>query len=276
LAVVLRRRRDLGRLLSEPTSTLLEQCSGLKAYAAYSARRHSLKAAILAGGAGTRLYPVTAYVPKVLIPIGSRYVIEYVIDYLKHHGIRDVVMLVSDSERELLQNHLGDGARFGVNVEYSTAKRIGTAGALGAAADLLGERFLVYYGDVLTNMNLSDMIGYHQEKKSVCTIAMSTSVPIEYGVGRVTTDGRLTYFKEKPVLKEYPISIGIDIFEKEVLSYCEPNTDLAQHAIPRLIQDGRPVFAYLTAKRHYDIGTFKNLEEVRTLFEEGPDFFHQT
>lgn len=234
-----------------------------------------MKAAILAGGAGTRLYPVTAYVPKALIPIGSRYVIEYIIDYLKHHGIRDIVMLVSESELELLQNHLGDGERFGVNMEYSTAKRIGTAGAVGAAADLLGEKFLVYYGDVLTNMNLSGMIDYHEKKKSTCTIAMSTSVPIEYGVGRVATDGRVTYFEEKPVLREYPISIGIDILDKEILSYCQPNTDLAHDTIPRLIKDGRPVFAYLTEKRHYDIGTFKNLEEVRTLFEEGRDFFHK-
>jgi NDP-sugar pyrophosphorylase family protein len=231
-----------------------------------------MKAAILAGGAGTRLYPVTAYVPKALIPIGSRYVIEYIIDYLKHHGIRDVVMLVSDNELELLQNHLGDGERFGVNVEYSTAQRIGTAGAVGAAADLLGETFLVYYGDVLTNMNLSAMIDYHEKKKSVCTIAMSTSVPIEYGVGKVTENGRVTYFEEKPVLKEYPISIGIDIFQKEVLPYCEPNTDLAHDMIPKLIHDDKPVFGYLTNKRHYDIGTFKNLEEVRALFEQGHGF----
>jgi mannose-1-phosphate guanylyltransferase/phosphomannomutase len=231
-----------------------------------------MKAAILAGGAGTRLYPVTAYVPKALIPIGSRYVIEYIIEYIKRHGIQDIVMLVSNNELQLLQNHLGDGARFGVSVEYSTADRIGTAGAVGAAADLLGDSFVVYYGDVLTDMNLSEMIGYHQKKKSACTVAMSTSVPIEYGVGRVGTDGRLTYFEEKPVLKEYPISIGIDILEREVLSYCKPNTDLAHDAIPRLIQEGKPVFAYLTERRHYDIGTFKNLEEVRTLFERGHNF----
>jgi len=232
-----------------------------------------LKAAILAGGAGTRLYPVTAYVPKALIPIGNKYVIEYIIDYLKHYGIRDIVMLVSDSEVELLQNHIGDGRRFGVNVEYSAAKRIGTAGAVGAAADLLGDRFLVYYGDVLTDMNLKAMINYHVEKKSVCTIAMSTSVPIDYGVARVAEDGRITYFEEKPVLKEYPISIGIDILEKDILSYCQPNTDLAQDVIPRLLQDGKPVFAYLTEKRHYDIGTFKSLEEVRTFLERKGTLF---
>jgi NDP-sugar pyrophosphorylase family protein len=233
----------------------------------------SLKAAVLAGGAGTRLYPVTAYVPKALIPIGGKYVIEYVIDYLKHYGIYDIVMLVSDSEFELLQNHVGDGNRFGVNVGYSVAKRIGTAGALAAAEDLLGDRFLVYYGDVLTDMNLKAMIGYHVEKKSVCTIAMSTSVPIDYGVARVLEDGRVTYFEEKPVLKEYPISIGIDILEKDILSYCKPNTDLAHDVIPRLVEDRRPVFAYLTEKRHYDIGTFKSLEEVRTFLERKGTLF---
>jgi mannose-1-phosphate guanylyltransferase/phosphomannomutase len=235
-----------------------------------------MKAAILAGGAGTRLYPVTAYVPKALIPIGSRCVIEYIIDYLKHHGIRDIVMLVSDNELELLQNHLGDGGRFGVNVEYSTAQRIGTAGAVGAAADLLDETFLVYYGDVLTNMNLSEMIDYHRKKGSICTIAMSTSVPIEYGVGRVASDGRVTYFEEKPVLKEYPISIGIDILEREALSYCKPNADLAHDTIPRLMEEGKAVYAYLTEKRHYDIGTFKNLEEVRALEQEGNLFRGET
>jgi mannose-1-phosphate guanylyltransferase len=226
-----------------------------------------LKAAILAGGAGTRLYPVTTYVPKALIPIGGKYVIEHIIDYLKRYGINDIVMLVSDSEFELLRNHIGDGGRFGVSVEYSAANRIGTAGAVGVATDLLGDRFLVYYGDVLTDMNLKTMIDYHVEKKSVCTVALSTSVPIDYGVARVAEDGRITYFEEKPVLKEYPISIGIDILEKDVLPYCKPNTDLAQHVIPRLMRDEKRVFAYLTEKRHYDIGTFKSLEEVRAFIE---------
>lgn len=227
-----------------------------------------MKAAILAGGAGTRLYPITAYVPKTLLPIGSKYVIEYVIDYLKHHGIKELVMLVSDAEFELIRNHMRDGAQLGVRVEYSAAKRIGTAGALGAAADLLGDRFLVYYGDVLTDMDLRAMIEYHTSKKAACTLAMSTATPMEYGVGRVQGDGRLTYFEEKPVLKEYPISMGIDIFEREVLDYCRLNTDIAQHVIPKLLQERKPVFAYLTRSRHYDIGTFKSLEEVRELAEQ--------
>jgi NDP-sugar pyrophosphorylase family protein len=234
-----------------------------------------VKAAILAGGAGTRLYPITAYVPKALIPIGNRYVIEYIIDYLKHHGITELVMLVSDSEVELIRNHLGDGARFGVNVEYSVAERIGTAGALGAAKDLLGDRFVVYYGDVLTDMDLTGMIKFHVEKKSVCTLALSTAVPMEYGVGRVAPDGRITYFAEKPVLKEYPISMGIHVAEKNILPYCIPDMDIAHDVIPKLMDDGKPVFAYLTDRRHYDIGTFKSLEEVRELLERKGDLFQK-
>ncbi len=193
-----------------------------------------MKAAILAGGAGTRLYPLTAYVPKALIPVGNRYVIEYIIEYLRRNGIQELIMLVSNSEINLLKNHLQDGSRFGVHIEYSTAERVGTAGALHVAEDMLNETFIVYYGDVLTSMDLGEMVRSHMTKHATCTLAMSTSVPIEYGVARVNADGRVTYFEEKPVLKEYPVSMGIDIFEPEVLSYCKPNTDIAQHVIPNL------------------------------------------
>ncbi len=233
----------------------------------------SLRAAILAGGAGTRLQPITAYVPKALLPIGNRYVIEYIIEYLKRHGITQLVMLISDNEFQLLQNHLGQGERFRVKIEYSVADRIGTAGALGVAEDLLGERFIVYYGDVLTDLNLHEMLALHKARNAVCTIAMSTSVPIEYGVGRVSDDGQVTYFEEKPVLKEYPISMGIDIFEKDVLTYCKPNRDIATDVIPELLRDGKRVYAYLTDKRHYDIGTFKTLEEVRKRADQGKNLF---
>jgi len=232
-----------------------------------------LKAAILAGGAGTRLYPLTAYVPKALIPIGSRYVIEYILSYLSRYNILDVVMLISENESDLLRNHLGDGERFGLRIEYSIAERLGTAGALGAAASGLGDRFLVYYGDVLTNVDLSDMIGFHQRMRAVCTMAMSTSVPMDYGIAKVAGDGRIRYFEEKPVLKEYPVSMGILVCEKEILDYCKPNTDISHDIIPRLLLENKPVFAYLTEKRHYDIGTFKNLEEVRKILEQKKGLF---
>jgi NDP-sugar pyrophosphorylase family protein len=236
----------------------------------------ALKAAILAGGAGTRLYPITAYVPKALLPIGNRYVIEYIVDYLKHNGIDEIVMLVSENEFELIRNQLGDGTRYGAKVEYSVADRIGTAGALGEARNLLGDRFVVYYGDVLTQMRLKDMIRFHADKKADCTIALSRSVPIEYGVARVSDDGRITYFEEKPILKEYPVSMGIYVLQSDVLSYCKPKTDLAHDVIPSLLEDRKPVYAYLTERRHYDIGTFKSLEEIRALLDQGKTLFEES
>ena len=198
--------------------------------------------------------------------------IEYIIDYLKHHGIKDIVMLISDKESQLLQNQLGDGKRFGAQVEYSIADRLGTAGALDVARDILGERFVVYYGDVLTDMDLSSMIRLHETRKATCTLALSTAVPVEYGVARVNHDGRIIYFQEKPVLKEYPVSMGIDILEDEVLSYCKPYTDIAKDVIPKVLEENKAVYAYLTEKRHYDIGTFKALEDVRDLLEKGTLF----
>ena len=232
-----------------------------------------MKAAILAGGAGTRLYPLTAYVPKSLIPIGSKYVIEYILDYLRRYNVLDVLMLISENESDLLRNHLGDGERFGLRIGYSVADRLGTAGALDAAASRLGDQFLVYYGDVLTNLDLSEMIGFHKSKRPVCTIAMSTDVPMDYGIAKVAEDGRVTYFEEKPVLKEYPVSMGIMACEKEILQYCKPNTDIARDVIPTLLRENKPVFAYLSDKRHYDIGTFKSLEELRTILEQKRDLF---
>jgi NDP-sugar pyrophosphorylase family protein len=233
-----------------------------------------MKAAILAGGAGTRLQPLTAYVPKALLPIGNRYVIEYIIDFLKVNSIKELVMLVSENEIELIRNHVGNGDRFGVSVEYSVADRIGTAGAVSFAGELLGDRFVVYYGDVLTDMNLREMIRLHEMRNATCTLALSTAVPIEYGVAKIAPDGRVTYFEEKPILSEYPVSMGIGIFEKETLSYCRPNTDIAHDVIPRLLSDKRRVYAYLTERRHYDIGTFKSLEEVRALAERHEGIFN--
>ena len=117
-------------------------------------------------------------------------------------------------------------------------------------------------------MNLADMIHFHEANNAVCTVAMSTSVPMDYGIAKVADDGRVRHFEEKPVLKEYPVSMGILLFEKEAMKYCRPNTDISRDVLPQLLKDGKPVFAYLTEKRHYDIGTFKALEEVRAMVEQ--------
>jgi len=227
-----------------------------------------LKAAILVGGAGTRLYPLTTYVPKALIPIGGKPLIDHIIDYLSRHGINEIILLTSSEDHSAISNHLDRGYARDVTLSYDVRERIGTAGAIGAASPKLSDTFVIYYGDVLVDFDLRAMATFHKEHQAALTIALSKSVPIEYGVAQLSTDGRVTYFKEKPVLPEYPVSMGVYIAEPTILPYCKPQTDLSNDVIPQLLQDGLPVYGYLTERRHYDIGTFRVLEEVRNLFKQ--------
>ncbi|OLD10787.1 MAG: hypothetical protein AUI93_06450 [Crenarchaeota archaeon 13_1_40CM_3_52_10] len=227
----------------------------------------TLKAFVLAGGAGTRLSPLTSYVPKGMIPIAGKPFIDYVISYLASHGIRNIIMLLSDEDSEVYRNHLDDGSKYGVNIGYSISPRTGTANALREASSHIDTTFVVYYGDILTSLDLSDMIRFHKEKKAVCTVALSTGVRIDYGVGRVDEDGRIKYFEEKPVLKEYPVAIGVSVCEPAFLKYCSTGSDIAANVIPALVAKGERVYGYLTPEPHHDIGSFKQLDEVKKILK---------
>ena len=227
----------------------------------------TLKAAVLVGGAGTRLSPVTTYVPKAMIPLGGKLVIDHVLEFLARYGVNDLLILSSTSDYPVIRNYLGNGANRRLNIEYDVQDRVGTAGALGAAASYLSATFLIYYGDVLVDFDLPSAVDFHRKHEAELTIILSKSVPIDYGVARLSEDGRVTFFKEKPILPEYPISTGIFIAQASVLRYCLPGTDLSKDVIPRLLQDSLPVYGFTIDARHYDIGTFKALEEVRELLK---------
>src|SRR5712692_8871142 len=224
-----------------------------------------MKAFILAGGAGTRLSPLTQYLPKGMIPVAGKPFIDYVIRYLAGHGVRNVIMLLSDEDSEVYRNHLEDGSKFGVSIGYSISPRAGTASALKDAASLVEGAFVVYYGDVLTNLDLGGMMKYHHEKKSVCTVALSTGVRIDYGVGRVDDEGRIIYFEEKPVLREYPVSIGVYVCEPRVLDYCKAGSDLASDVLPSMLRAEEPVYGFITKEPHHDIGSFKQLNVAKAI-----------
>ena len=164
----------------------------------------SLKAFVLAGGAGTRLSPLTSYVPKGMIPIAGRPFIDYVVSYLSKHGIQNIMTLLPDEDSEVFRNHLEDDSKFGVSIGCSISPGQRTAAALKEAAQHVDGTFVVYYGDVLTDMDLADMIKFNKARNAVCTVALSTGVKIEYGVGEGDTEGRIKYFAEKPVLPRLP------------------------------------------------------------------------
>ncbi len=222
-----------------------------------------MRAFILAGGSGTRLSPLTSYVPKCMIPVAGRPFIDHVIEYLHTHDIRDVVLLLSADDAEVFRNHLGDGSKLGVKVQYSVSPRTGTSAALIAASNFAAAPFIVYYGDVMVDLDLTGMLRFHQEKGALCTLALSRGVRLDYGVGKLDSEGRLKYFEEKPILSEYPVSIGIYACQPKFISYCNVGSDLAADVLPHLLSRGEKVYGFVTDQPHHDIGSFKQLNDAK-------------
>ena len=176
-------------------------------------------------------------------------------------------MLVSDQDFDVFRNHLENGSKFGAAIDYNVSRRMGTSAALRDAADQVEGTFIVYYGDVLASLDLGEMIRFHKSKGAVCTVALSTGVKIDYGVGRVDRDGRIEYFAEKPVLPEYPVSIGVYVCEPGFLQYLSLGSDLAGDVLPRLLERDAKFYGFLTRNPHLDIGSFKQLAEAQKFLQ---------
>src|SRR3954463_7602194 len=184
-----------------------------------------MQAVILVGGEGTRLRPLTSTVPKPVVPLVDRPFLAYMLEWLKRHGIEDVVMAMGYLPTAV-RNVLGDGSAFGVRLRYvEEPDPRGTAGALKFAEDLLDERFLMLNGDVLTDIDLSAQIAQHEQTGARATLAL---VPVEdpsaYGLGRPGSDCAVEAFVEKPAPDQIDtnrISAGAYVIEREVLGALE-------------------------------------------------------
>lgn len=239
-----------------------------------------VKALILCGGPGTRLRPITYYFQKALIPIGVRQkpLLEYVVRLLKYHNVDDVAFLV-DYKAEQIFNYFDDGARFGVKISYvrDVPKFKGTAGSVLNAFKQgianLEDTLLVYYGDIVTTMNLTKLLGYHESKKSVATVALASGFTVRVGLADVDEDGKILGFVEKPQL-EKPVSVGIMVLEGKTLTDIEKlfpkrrGVDLMKDLVPRLVKSGNPVYGFLSNAFWYDVGSTEAYEKLDHNFVE--------
>ena len=203
-----------------------------------------MKAVVLAGGKGARLAPYTTILPKPLMPIGDMPILEVMLLQMKNAGIKHVVLTVGHLS-ELLRSFFKDGSQFGINITYSYEKYpLGTAGPI-ALVDGLDETFLVSNGDVLTTLNLHDLIKFHREQKAIATIAAHhRQSKIDLGVIQKDGDYRITGYIEKPVY-DFMVSMGIYIFEPAVMPYITRNEYLDfPDLIKKLIAAGERVVGY--------------------------------
>lgn len=225
------------------------------------------KAMILGAGEGLRLRPLTLDTPKTMIPIGGIPQIQHTLLWLKSHGIIEVAINLHHLG-DKIKAFVGDGSRFGLKVVYSEEKELlGTAGGVKRMEDFLGERFVIVYGDILTDFNLSAMITQHVENRAVATIALfRPSNPSEVGLVQMDKTNRILKFVEKP--KTLPPELvppqansGIYVMEKSVLQGV-PRTgkyDFGFQVFPKLIEAGLPLFGYPIGPHDYliDIGTIE-------------------
>lgn len=223
-----------------------------------------MKAVIMAGGSGTRLRPLTSHLPKPMVPVANRPMAEHIVNLLKAHGFNDIIFTLHYLP-QLIQDHFGDGSDFGCNISYSTeeGRPLGTAGCVKQIQDNLNETFLVISGDCLTDIDLSQAVAFHKQRKSKATIVLKrVENPLDYGVVITDSQGRIQRFVEKPGASEIfsdTVNTGIYILEPEVLLYVVMGReqDFSNDLFPLLLLRNEPLYGYVADGYWCDIGNLQ-------------------
>lgn len=222
---------------------------------------------ILAGGRGTRLAPYTYVLPKPMMPVGDRAVLEILLRQMKRAGINHVVLTVGHLAG-LMQAFFQNGEQFDLEITYSfEPKPLGTAGPLSMVPGL-DRTFLVSNGDVLTTLNLTDLLAYHQEQGAICTIAVhERQTKVELGVVRMDGDRRVTDYIEKPSY-DFCVSMGVYVFEPEALNYIPSGEYLDfPDLVHKLLAAGEKVIGYPFKGYWMDLGNPEDYRQANEDFE---------
>lgn len=233
-----------------------------------------MKAMILAAGKGTRVRPITYTIPKPMIPILQKPVMEFLLELLRQHGFDQIMVNVSHLANEI-EGYFRDGQRFGVEIGYSFEGRIvdgelvgealGSAGGMRKIQDFspfFDDTFVVLCGDALIDLDISEAVRQHKEKGAIATIVMK-SVPLKqvpsYGVVVTDANGRIKSFQEKPKVEEAlstDINTGIYIFEPEIFKYIPSGVkfDIGGDLFPQLVADNAPFYGIRMDFEWVDIG----------------------
>lgn len=222
------------------------------------------KAVVLCGGRGTRLRPYTYTIPKPMLPIGRRPILEYVLGSLRASGITEAY-LAAGYLHEQIERHFGDGSAFGMKLHYLVEeKESGTAGALAPLKGKFDSPFVVMMGDHLSSLSISDMVAFHRKEGGIATVALNRKgVPLEYGVADME-GSRIARFREKPIVENL-VNAGIYVLEPEVFGYIKDGDDFANDVFPRLLSEGKKISGYLFSDYWLDIGRTTDYEQINQL-----------
>jgi NDP-sugar pyrophosphorylase family protein len=230
-----------------------------------------MKAVILAGGKGTRLYPYTLVLPKPLVPIGPKAVLEILIRRLRKFGFEEIIISVGYLG-SLIMTLCGDGSKWGTNISYcEESEPLGTIGPLTLMQDKLTEMFLVCNGDIITDLNIYKFIEFHKEKGGIATIAtIKRRTKISLGVLECN-NGKIVNFIEKPE-NEYLASMGIYLFEPEIFNYIPKKVPFGFDDLMRtLLFEDVSVHSYVNGALWLDIGRHEDFKIAQEEFAKNPE-----
>jgi NDP-sugar pyrophosphorylase family protein len=232
-----------------------------------------MRAVLLAGGPGQRLRPYTTVIPKPLVPVGDRPIMEHIVRRLHACGARHVDVCLGHLG-ELIQTYFLQATSLPSDLElvwHWEDQPLGTAGALKVVEDLQ-ETFIAMNGDILTTLDYGDLMRFHRGRGAALTVAMhARRVEIDLGVIE-SSDGYITGYREKPSL-EYDVSMGIYVYEPRALAYIPDGPFQFPELVLTLLAAGEEVAAYRSEAEWYDVGTFDELERATDAFSERPDAF---
>ena len=226
-----------------------------------------MKTVILAGGLGTRLQPYTTFLPKPMLPLGEKPILEHLIEWSKKNGIKSIVLCVSYL-RKTIEDYFEDGKRFGVKIEYAVAnKPLATAGQLKTAEKFVDETFVCMYGDSIYGFNLNNMIKQHKQKKSFVTMSLheyKTNLP--YGVIETSKNNKITAWNEKPEIK-VKINMGCYVMEPEIMKIIPKNKPYGMDdVIKKVMAQKKLVSSYLSKNGFIDIGNKESYKKANDEF----------
>ncbi len=234
-----------------------------------------MKAVILAGGRGIRLGEVTREIPKPMLPIGNKPLLHHQVDLLVKYGIEDIIILVNYLKDPILQ-YFGDGKRFGATITYfEESMPLGTVGGIKAIEDRLTSDFLVLYGDVMINMDLSRLLRYHRAKNSQCTLVLHPNDhPYDSDLVETSAEDRIVAFHAKPhdraIWYHNLVNAGVYVLSPEILPFLEKDkkADFGKEIFPRIFHQVY-MYGYHTSEYLKDMGTPDRLEKVKHDLESG-------
>lgn len=221
-----------------------------------------MKAVIMAGGQGTRLRPLTSSMPKPMLPVVNKPIMEHIVNLVASHGITELYATLQFLPTNI-SNYFSDGAEWGVNLGYALEKSpLGTAGSVKNCSSHLDDTFLVISGDALTDIDLDKAIAFHRSRQAMVTLVLvRVANPLEFGIVVTDSDDRIERFLEKPNWGQVfsdTINTGIYILEPSIFDYIpgEDPFDFSQDLYPLLLEKGFPLYGYVAEGYWCDVGNF--------------------